>query len=85
MCHIILMPTMNLRQLRNTRQLKAWVKAGKTIELQDRNKTFAKIVPVEQPAPAEKVWPDFEARLKAIFGDTVLNAVDEFIEDRNRE
>jgi len=40
-------------------------------------------VPVRKPA-AEKDWPDFEARLKRIFGDRVLNVVDEFIADRNR-
>jgi antitoxin (DNA-binding transcriptional repressor) of toxin-antitoxin stability system len=77
------MPSMTLRQLRNTRQLKSLVKSGQTIELKDRNRTFARIVPIDPP-PAAKEWPDFEARLKSIFGDQVLNVVDEFIKDRNR-
>lgn len=74
---------MTLRQIRNTRHLKTVLKAGKTVELKDRNSPLAHIVPIRKP-PAEKVWPDFEARLKKIFGDRVLNVVDEFIEDRNR-
>jgi antitoxin (DNA-binding transcriptional repressor) of toxin-antitoxin stability system len=78
------MPTMNMRQLRNTRQLKSLLRAGETIELQERNRPLARIVPIDTPAPKEKIWPDFEARLKSIFGDRALNAVDEFIADRNR-
>jgi len=74
---------MTLRQIRNTRHLKNVLKAGKTVELKERNSPLAHIVPVRKPA-AEKDWPDFEARLKRIFGDRVLNVVDEFIADRNR-
>lgn len=73
---------MNMRQLRNTRQLKALLKAGKTIELKERNRSLARIVPIESPAE-DKQWPDFEARLQNIFGDRVLNAVDNFIEHRH--
>lgn len=76
------MPSMTLRQLRNTRQLKSLVKSGQTIELKDRNRTFAHIVPIDKP-PAAKEWPDFEARLKKIFGDRVLTAVDDFIKERH--
>jgi antitoxin (DNA-binding transcriptional repressor) of toxin-antitoxin stability system len=76
------MPSMTLRQLRNTRQLKSLVKAGETIELKDRNHTFAHIVPIDKP-PAEKVWPDFAARRKKIFGDRVFNAVEDFLVDRH--
>jgi antitoxin (DNA-binding transcriptional repressor) of toxin-antitoxin stability system len=77
------MPTMNMRQLRNTRQLKALLKAGKTIELKERNRSLARIVPIESP-PEDKQWPDFEARLKKVFGNRALKVVDEFIGDRNR-
>lgn len=83
MCHNQRMATMNMRQLRNTRQLKSLLKAGKTVELQDRNRPIARIVPIDKPA-AEKQWPDFEGRLHTIFGDRVLNVVDEFVEDRSR-
>ena len=33
MCHDSSMPNMNIRQLRDTRKLKAWLQAGKTVEL----------------------------------------------------
>jgi antitoxin (DNA-binding transcriptional repressor) of toxin-antitoxin stability system len=77
------MPTMNMRQLRNTRQLESWLKAGETIELQKRNRLVARIVPIVAPAPKEKVWPNFEARHKKLFGNRVLNAVDDFIKNRH--
>lgn len=76
------MATMNMRQLRNTRQLKSLLRAGKTVELQDRNRPIARIVPIGKPA-AEKQWPDFEARLQRIFGDRVLNSVDDFLQERH--
>ena len=77
------MPSVNLRQLRDTKQLKAWLKAGETVELRERDRVLGRIVPEEQvKQPVE--WPDFEARLKKIFGDRVLevNAVLEAREDR---
>lgn len=77
------MPSVNLRELRNTRQLKAWLKAGQTVELRERNRVLGRIVP-DQPEPQPPAeWPDFEARAKAIFGDRVFTAVDDLIEERN--
>jgi antitoxin (DNA-binding transcriptional repressor) of toxin-antitoxin stability system len=76
------MATMSIRQLRNTRQLKSLLRAGKTVELQDRNRPIARIVPIDKPA-TEKQWPDFEARLQRIFGDRVLNSGDEFLKERH--
>ncbi|HEX3660273.1 MAG TPA: hypothetical protein VHU89_02515 [Acidobacteriaceae bacterium] len=75
------MATMNMRQLRNTRQLKSLLKAGKTVELQDRNRPIARIVPIDEPS-TKKEWPDFAARHKKILGDRVLNAGD-FLKDRH--
>ena len=77
------MPSVNMRQLRDTRRLKAWLRAGKTVELRERDKLIAKIVP-EQPAERKVEWPDFEARAKEIFGDRVLTIVDDLIKDRGR-
>jgi len=65
------MPSVNLRQLRDTRQLKAWLKAGETVELRERDQILAKIVPEETPKPPVE-WPDFAARRRRIFGDRVL-------------
>jgi len=69
------MPSMNLRQLRDTRQLKNWLKAGKTVELRERDRVIGRIVP-ERPKSEKVEWPDFEARAKKILGDRILpNAV----------
>ena len=83
MCHIMDMPSVNMRQLRDTRRLKAWLRAGKTVELHERDKLIAKIVP-EKPSERTVEWPDFEARAKEIFGDRVLTIVDDLIKDRGR-
>ncbi len=77
------MPSVNLRELRNTRQLKTWLKAGETVELRERNRVLGKIVP-EKPVAKPAEWPDFEARAKAIFGDRILPGADLLIEERDR-
>jgi antitoxin (DNA-binding transcriptional repressor) of toxin-antitoxin stability system len=78
---IINMPSVNIRQLRDTRRLKAWLRAGKTVELRERDRLIARIVPENtEKGPAE--WPDFEAIAKEIIGDRVLPNV--ILEDRGR-
>jgi antitoxin (DNA-binding transcriptional repressor) of toxin-antitoxin stability system len=72
-----------MRQLRDTRRLKAWLRAGKTVELRDRDRPIARIVPEKQTVkerPAK--WPDFEAQAREIFGDRVFSNV--VLEDRGR-
>lgn len=76
------MASINLRELRNTRQLKAWLKAGETVELRERDTVLGQIIP-EKPVVQPVEWPDFEARARAIFGDRTFNAVDILIEERN--
>jgi hypothetical protein len=78
------MPTMNMRGLRDTQKLRTLLRQGKSIELRDRNRLIGRIVPETDPEEV-KEWPDFEGQLKEIFGDRVLNAVDDFLEDRHRE
>jgi antitoxin (DNA-binding transcriptional repressor) of toxin-antitoxin stability system len=78
------MPSVNLRQLRDTRQLLTWLEAGEVVELRKRNSVVARIVP-ESPRPKPVEWPDFEARLKSIYGDRVLTPVADLIEDRENE
>jgi antitoxin (DNA-binding transcriptional repressor) of toxin-antitoxin stability system len=83
MCHNPIMPNVNIRQLRNTRKLKAWLRAGKTVELRERDKLIARIVPApEHEATGE--LPDFAARRKNIFGDRVLLGADVLTEERGR-
>ncbi len=77
------MPSMNMRQLRDTRKLKAWLRAGKSVELKERDRVIGRIVPeTGHETPVE--YPDFAARAKKIFGDRVLTVVDDFIKDRGR-
>ncbi|HVP50238.1 MAG TPA: hypothetical protein VMT56_03350 [Candidatus Bathyarchaeia archaeon] len=77
------MPTLNMRGLRDTRLLKSWLKAGQTVELRERDRVIARIIPVNgSDAPVE--MPDFAARAKKIFGDRVLNVVDDLIAERRR-
>jgi antitoxin (DNA-binding transcriptional repressor) of toxin-antitoxin stability system len=84
MCHnVMVVPSVNLRQLRDTRRLKAWLRAGSTVELRERDKVIARIVP-EKRAEKPAKWPDFEARAREIFSDRVLTVVDDLIKDRGR-
>jgi hypothetical protein len=77
------MPSVNIRQLRDTRQLKAWLRAGKTVELRERDRILGHIVPEKSAAePCE--WPDFAARAKRIFGERVLPGADLAIKERGR-
>ena len=77
------MPSVNIRQLRNTRKLKAWLRAGKTVELRERDKVIARIVPAPEHEASGEL-PDFAARRKNIFGDRVLHGADLLIEERGR-
>ncbi len=78
------MPSVNMRQLRDTKKLKAWLRAGKTVELREREKLIARIIPEKVPA-AKGAWPDFEAMAREIIGDRVLPGSDLLIEERGRE
>lgn len=78
-----IMPTVNIRQLRDTRRLKAWLRAGKTVELRERDRVIGRIVPEAVAAhPAE--WPDFDLRRKKVFGDRTLPGADLVVEERGR-
>jgi antitoxin (DNA-binding transcriptional repressor) of toxin-antitoxin stability system len=77
------MPTVNIRELRDTRRLKAWLRAGKTVELRERDRVIAHIIPENEERPPAQ-WPDFEARRNKIFGDRVLTAVEDLIKERGR-
>jgi antitoxin (DNA-binding transcriptional repressor) of toxin-antitoxin stability system len=83
MCHVTVMPSVNMRQLRDTRRLKAWLRSGKTVVLCERNRVIARIVP-ETEAQISVELPDFEGRRKKIFGDRVLPGADLVIEERGR-
>ena len=73
--------SLNLRQLRDTRLLKSWLRAGKTVELRERNQVIARIVPETAGAPVPAM-PDFAARRRKIFGTRVLPGADLVIAER---
>jgi antitoxin (DNA-binding transcriptional repressor) of toxin-antitoxin stability system len=83
MCHITSMPSVNLRQLRDTRRLKTWLRAGSTVELRERDRVIARIVPERQETSPVQ-YPDFAARRKKNFGDRVFPGADLLIEERGR-
>ena len=87
MCHNLwhndLMPSVNIRQLRDTRRLKAWLRAGKTVELRERNEVIARIVP-EGSSPQPSDWQDFAAVRKEILGDRILPGADLMFKERGR-
>jgi antitoxin (DNA-binding transcriptional repressor) of toxin-antitoxin stability system len=77
------MPSVNVRQLRDTRQLFKWLEAGEVVELKRRNSVVARIVP-ESPKLKSAEWPDFAARLKRNYGDRTLPGADLLIEEREK-
>jgi antitoxin (DNA-binding transcriptional repressor) of toxin-antitoxin stability system len=77
------MHSLNIRELRDTKRLKSWLRAGKTVELRERDRVIARIVPEKQKESPVR-YPDFAARRKKIFGDRVLPIVDDLIKDRGR-
>jgi hypothetical protein len=83
MWHIVSMPSVNIRQLRDTRQLKTWLREGRTVELRDRNRVIGRILP-ENPPAASGSWPDFEAIAREILGDRTVSGSDLVIEERGR-
>jgi len=84
MCHVTVVPSMNMRQLRDTRRLKAWLQAGKTVELRERNRVLGRIVPESSPSGQTAEWPDFAARIKRIFGDRRVPGAELVIKERGR-
>ena len=78
------MPSMNIRQLRDTRRLKAWLQAGKTVELRERDRVLGRIVPESSSTAQPSEWPDFAARVKKIFGERLLPGAELVIRERGR-
>ena len=84
MCHIGAMQSITLRQLRDTKQVKAWLRAGVHIEVRERGEVIGDLVP-RTPPKVTTEWPDFEARLRQQFGDRVLTPVADLIAAREEE
>ncbi len=78
------MPSVNIRELRDTRRLKAWLQAGKTVELRERDRVLGRIVPESSSTELPREWPDFAARVKKIFGKRTLPGAELVIKERGR-
>jgi len=83
MCHIVPMPSVNMRQLRDTKKLKTWLRAGKTVALRERDRVIGRIIPENSPASSGN-WPDFDAIAKEIFGERKLSGSALVIKERGR-
>jgi antitoxin (DNA-binding transcriptional repressor) of toxin-antitoxin stability system len=77
------MPSVNIRELRDTRRLKELLSSGQTVELRERQNVIARIVPAERPSDPEH-WPDFARRRQRIFGKRLLSGADLVREERGR-
>jgi antitoxin (DNA-binding transcriptional repressor) of toxin-antitoxin stability system len=77
------MPSVNIRQLRDTRRLKELLSAGQTVELRERQNVIARIVPAQLQSGLED-WPDFGRRRRKIFGKRLVSGAELVIEERGR-
>ena len=69
------MKTATVRQLRTEfRKVLAWVNAGQEVAITRRRKIVANFTPVGDKPKKKPALPDFRARLRVIYGDTVISA-----------
>jgi antitoxin (DNA-binding transcriptional repressor) of toxin-antitoxin stability system len=81
------MQSITLRELRDTRKVKNWLRSGVHIEVRERNEVIGDLVPrTPHPDNIRKTaqMPDFAARRRAIFGDRVLTPVNDLLADREK-
>lgn len=72
---MIHMKTATVRQLRTEfPKVLAWVKAGQEVAITRRRKIVASLVPAGDAPKRKPVIPDFEARLRARFGEQIVPA-----------
>ena len=66
------MKTVTVRQLRHDfGSVMEIITAGEAVDLTKRGKVIARITPPKRPRKKKIEWPDFEARLKRIYGEPV--------------
>jgi antitoxin (DNA-binding transcriptional repressor) of toxin-antitoxin stability system len=67
------MKTATVRDLRNSfARVSRWLEAGETVEVTKRGRIFARIFPASTPGGRNAPKPDIMARLRADFGDFVM-------------
>lgn len=63
------MKVASVADLRNNfASVSRWIYEGESVEIQKRGKAFAILAPAEKKRKKPVKWPDYEARLKRIYG-----------------
>jgi antitoxin (DNA-binding transcriptional repressor) of toxin-antitoxin stability system len=78
------MLSINIRQLRDTRRLKEWLRKGSTVELRERDRVIARIVPEKEQSKGPREWPNFAARSQELLKGRILPGADLVSEERGR-
>lgn len=66
------MKTASVADLRNNFAIVSrWIYEGEAVTIQKRGKPFAILAPLEENAPKPSSLPDFEARMKRIYGGRI--------------
>ncbi len=69
------MKTATVRQLRTEfPKVLAWVNAGQEVAITRRRKIVASLIPAGDAPRRKPAVPDFQARLRALYGDKVIPA-----------
>lgn len=69
------MKTASVRELRqNFGNLLTWIEDGQEIQITKRRRVVARLVPEQQTKQKPVKMPNFGARLKKIYGTTILSA-----------
>jgi antitoxin (DNA-binding transcriptional repressor) of toxin-antitoxin stability system len=68
------MKAASVRELRNEfPKVERWLRAGEEVRLTKRGQVLGTIIPAAAPRTPPAEWPDFMARLQAIYGDKVTS------------
>jgi antitoxin (DNA-binding transcriptional repressor) of toxin-antitoxin stability system len=66
------MKVATVRDLRNDfAKISRWLEDGQAVEIRRRGKVIGRIAPARPTAASAREWPDFAARARKVFGDTV--------------
>jgi antitoxin (DNA-binding transcriptional repressor) of toxin-antitoxin stability system len=78
------MKTASVRELRHDcGRVLGWVEGGEEVEITKYRRVVARIVPPPPKKPRKGKMPDFAARLKRIYGNRKINAVEMLIKERD--
>ena len=77
------MKTASVRQIQHHfRDVLSWIKDGEEVEITSNRRVVARLLPAVPPKPKRKKRPDFAARLKRIYGDTMPLSYNPVVRER---